>query len=366
MQVDEAPGLAVPLLQNCQVRVVGLCQGVHTVDGQTVAGLLWASGAGSIERIASPPGTLAAQSGAPRLLTTAGEVHQLKREDAQRGYPVRFRGVVTSVLPEHQAFTLQDAARGLYVVDATENRSAAPRIGDFLEVEGTTDPGLFAPVVNAQRVRGLGAGHLPDPARPTWDQLMNGSLDAQYVEVQGIITAVQSNTVALLTRGGVIRTELRVLGLKPVEIGRYENALIRIRGCLLALWDYGTHQVKTGEIRIYDAAILVDEAAPTDLFSAPTKTAAELRLFDPQAGMFRRVRVAGQIVHVGNGEYFLMDHRHGVRFVGKQAVAIEVGDTVEVVGFPDLWGSASPVLREASHTQDGASRLAGGAGVEGR
>ncbi len=357
VQVDEAPGLEVPLLQNCQVRVVGLCQGVNTVDGQTVVGLLWASGRESIERIAGPAEAVSAESGALRLLTAAGDVHQLKREEAQRGYPVRLRGVVTSVLPEHQAFTVQDAARGLYVVDASENRSAPPRIGDFLEIEGTTDPGLFAPVVNAQRVRGLGAGHLPEPVRPAWDQLMNGSLDGQYVEVQGIITTVRSNTVALLTRGGVIRTELRVLGAKPAEMGRYENALVRIRGCLFALWDYETHQVKTGEIRIYGADILVDEAAPADLFSAPTKTAAELRLFDPQAGVFRRVRVAGQIVHIGSGEYFLMDHRHGVRFVVKQPAALEIGDCVEVVGFPDLWGSASPVLREASARKTGRAVL---------
>jgi len=52
----------------------------------------------------------------------------------------------------------------------------------------------------------------------------------------GIITEVQTNGITLLTREGVIRLELRVTGLKPDEVKRYENALVRVRGVLLATW----------------------------------------------------------------------------------------------------------------------------------
>ena len=172
------------------------------------------------------PGTLP-------VLTTAGEVHRLKREEAQRGYPVKIRGVVTCVLPEHQAFTIQDATRGIYVVDSSESRSVPPRIGEYLEVQGTTDPSLFAPIVNADRVEDLGAGRLPQPVHPTWDQLMNGSLDAQYVELQGIITTVNTNGVTLLTGDGRIKLELRVTGMKTEALERYEDAVVRVRGSCL-------------------------------------------------------------------------------------------------------------------------------------
>jgi len=101
----------------------------------------------------------------------------------------------------------------------------------MMEVEGKTDPSLFAPVVDASRVSSLGAGVLPDPVHPTWDQLINGSLDAQYVEIQGILTDVQTNWVVLLTRDGLIKAELRVTGVEPGDLKRYEDALIRIRGC---------------------------------------------------------------------------------------------------------------------------------------
>ena len=37
------------------------------------------------------------------------------------------------------------------------------------------------------RLKSLGAGTLPEPVQPTWDQLMNGSLDDQQVEIRGVV-----------------------------------------------------------------------------------------------------------------------------------------------------------------------------------
>ncbi|MBI4327365.1 MAG: sensor histidine kinase [Chloroflexi bacterium] len=137
------------------------------------------------------------------------------------------------------------------------------------------------------------------------------------------------------------------------ELERIEHALVRVRGCLFATWDYVTHRVKLGEIRIYAADIIADQPAPADVFSSPGKSASDLLLFDPQAGAFQRVKVSGQIVFVRSAEFFMMDSGHGVRFLAKQPLALAVGDVAEVVGFPDLLGSACPVLREAVARQTG-------------
>ena len=129
-----------------------------------------------------------------------------------------------------------------------------------------------------------------------------------------------------------------------------------MRGCLLASWDYVTHEVKVGEIRIYGADITVDQPAPADMFSIPRKTAAELLLFDPQASVFQRVKVSGQIIHAQESEYFMMDGRNGLRFIAKKPAELAAGDLVEVVGFPEL-SSAAPVLREAVVRQTGRAAL---------
>jgi signal transduction histidine kinase len=347
------------MLLNRRVRATGFCQWVSTTDGQTVLSILMVPSASEMEMMDPQPAFAEAvetnAAGLP-LLVTASEIHRLKREEAQRGYPVKIRGVVTSVLPEHQAFTIQDSTRGIYVIDFSESRSDSPRIGELLEVEGETDPSLFAPVVDARRVRVLGAAELPEPVHPTRDQLLNGSLDAQYVEIQGILTSVQNDGVTLLTAHGRIQSDLRVAGLKTEDLARYEGALIRVRGCLFATWDYMTHRVKVDEIRVYGASLTVDQPAPTDLFAMPRKTASELLLFDPQAGAFQRVKVSGQIIHARDSEFFMMDGSNGVRFIANHPAELRVGDLVEAVGFPDL-SRAAPVLREAVVRKTGHAAL---------
>jgi signal transduction histidine kinase len=102
--------------------------------------------------------------------------------------------------------------------------------------------------------------------------------------------------------------------------------------------------------------ITVDQPAPADLFSTPKKTAAELTLFDSQANAFQRVKVSGQIVYVRGTEHFMMDGTNGVRFVTRQPAKLLLGDAVEVVGFPELSGSA-PVLCEADARKTGRATL---------
>ncbi|HYG22470.1 MAG TPA: ATP-binding protein [Verrucomicrobiae bacterium] len=361
VNVADANGLSPAALLNRRVEVTGVCQQTHSADEQVLAGAMLVSNGRSI-RIVSPTQTGAkfaavSREGELPILTTAAEVHRLKRDEAQRGYPVHLRGVVTSVLPEHQAFTLQDASRGIYVVDFSDSRPFAPELNEFLEVEGVTDPSLFAPVVNARRVRTLGSALTPEPVRPNWDQLINGSLDAQFVEMQGIVTEVKSNGISMRTQGGIVHVDLRLASDDTNHLSSCENALIRLRGCLFASWDYVTHQVRPGEVRIYAATITVDAAAPEDLFSIPSKTAPELRLFDPQASAFQRVKVGGQILYARGNEAYISNGGYGIRLISRSPVAHAAGDLVEAVGFPDVSGAA-PLLHEAFIRKIGTAPLA--------
>jgi signal transduction histidine kinase len=350
LEVANRSGPLPALLLNQRIRATGFCQSAYATDSREVLGVLLVPSGREITLLEPPSAmteSMVTNAGELSLLVNAAEIHRLKREEAQRGYPVKIRGVITSVLPEHQAFTIQDSTRGIYVIDFSESRAVPPKIGEYLEVEGKTDPSLFAPIVDADRVSDLGVGRLPQPVHPAWDQLMNGSLDAQYVELQGIITTVNTNGVTLFTGDGRIKLELRVAGMNTEALERYEDAVVRVRGCLFASWDYVTHQVKVGEIRVYGAEISVDQPAPADLFSIPLKTVAELLQFNPQAGVFQQVKVSGQIIHAQAPEYYMMDGENGLQFVLKKPVpGLETGDQVEVVGFPGLSG-ASPLLHEA-------------------
>ncbi len=330
-------------LLGARIRVTGLCLTASTLDGHRIPGVIWIPEAKRIEVLQGLPPKPGAEWETDELplLTTAAEIKRLKREDALRGYPVRIRGVVTWAT--RTAVVLQDSTSGIFVDEVEENDSYPLREGELWEVEGIT-VAQFSPMILARRITRLGRGVLPPPVQPAWDQLMNGSLDTLYVELQGIATAVESNRVSLLTRSGKIQAYLPETPIS--EVSQYEGALLRIRGCLWAVKDEITHVFKIGEVQIHSAVIHIEEPPPAYPFATPLKRTADLLLFDAQAALLKQVKVGGQIVHSRNSEYFLMDGTNGLRFVPRAAVKLTAGDMVEVVGFPEL-GGPSPILREA-------------------
>ena len=318
-----------------EVEVLGFCQPVNGV-------LEVRSG---FYRVAPEPATREKKPSALPVLTTAEEVLRLKPEEAARGYPVHVRGVITCLWPEYFGnAVLQDATRGVFLQLAESANRGGPELGDFWEAEGVTAAGDFAPIINVKRMVRLSEGRMPEPVRPTWSQLINGSLDAQFVELEGIITKVDGSVATLLTHWG--KTDVTVTGRHPLALGQYENMLVRLRGCLLAAWDKSSGQVRVGELRLASVTVTTDLSVTADPFAAPMKSLAELFRFDAQASAFQRVRVTGQIVSQREDEFFLLTEGGGLRFISKEGSALRIGDVVEAAGFPQL-GGPSPVLREA-------------------
>jgi signal transduction histidine kinase len=291
----------------------------------------------------------------PAVLTTAGQIKRLKREEALRGYPARIQGVITCVQPKFRAVVIQDSTLGIYVKNCPYDDAAPPRLGEYWEVEGITDAG-FAPMIQPHTLRRLGEGILPEPIRPTRDQLMSGSLDTQYVELQGVVTEVTPIHISLLTRSGKIL--VRLPGHRPPTLKPYENSLISLRGCLFARHSSEDISLELilGEVEIHNARIKLDEPAPADLFSTTSKRISDLLLFDPDAGALQRVKVTGQIVHFRQGMGFLMEGEKGLRFMANLPANVLPSDVVEVVGFPEL-GGPSPIVSEAVVRKTGSAPL---------
>lgn len=298
-------------------------------------------------------------------LTTVDQVLRLKPEEAQRGYPVKLHGVVTCVVQEHNAFIVQDATHAVFVINSSPT-AALPHRGEFLEVQGKSDKGTFAPLVRMSRLNLLGAGTLPEPVEPTRDQLLNGSLDDQQVEIRGIVEESiphpagyppQWSKIILRTTEGALWVDVWLVGSNFDRLENYEDSVVRLRGCLFVALTLDTHQLEQGHIRMYVDSIAVDQPAPADEFSAPKKRAADLILFDPQANAFERVKVSGQVLHMIGRDYFMMDGTNGLRFTLRQsAEKLHTGDKVDVVGYPEL-GGAAPHLRSAVARKTGYDTL---------
>ncbi|MGA2248515.1 MAG: ATP-binding protein [Verrucomicrobiota bacterium] len=276
------------------------------------------------------------------LLTTVQEVKQMSRDEAKRGYPVRVRGVITFVWPQ-AGFFLQDATWSIDVRLATNALTTEPQIGEYWQVEGETFA-EFAPDILATRANCLGPGIMPDPERPTGTQLVDGSMDTQYIEVQGVVLPATGTALNLLTRSGRITAQLPETS--PELLARFRGTLVRVRGCVIPGRDIKTQQVKLGEFELRNASVAVDEPAPANLFALPLKHATDLLLFDSHASPIERARIGGVVLHEREDVIFLMDGSNGVRVVSEIPSEVHPGDTIEAVGFPDLTGP-SPAFNNA-------------------
>ena len=118
------------------------------------------------------------------LLTRAEQVRQLTREEAEQGYPVRLRAVVTYFVPGNDLF-VQDASAGIWIEVGDGSVSLHP--GQLVQVEGVSSAPDFAPQISKPKIKMLGEAPLPRAKPLTYDRLASGAEDSQWVEVEGIV-----------------------------------------------------------------------------------------------------------------------------------------------------------------------------------
>ena len=339
------------------IQVNGICEFSGDAEGKNLVGVM-VPGSGQVKIFdsASSAGGFSTND----LLTTAAEVRRLKPSEARRHIPARIRGV--AIYANSTAMVLQDSSGGVYVGSRAGGWVRQPRLGELWEIEGLTDPGDFSPVIIADTAVFFGDAALPEPIRPTRDQLMNGNLDAEYGELRGVLTSVSKQEITLLTPDGkvtVLGNGDRPLPQLPATApggGSLLSSVVRIRGCFATLVDLRTRQVIPGKIYLYPALVEVEDPPPADPFLLPARKASDLMWFDARASALQRIKLAGQIIYVLPGEYFILDGESGFRVYANDPPALRTGDLVEAVGFPKL-GGPSPVLLEARIRRTGNALL---------
>lgn len=348
VRIVDAGGLDATKLMNSRVRITGTGCGVFNLDRRIVMGELFTASAKDLEFVDA--NAAAAQSASP--LANAKQVQSLPPDDAERKLPVHIRGVVTSIGPPYDFWlSIQDDTRGIFV-DLHAISNGIPACGDFCDIVGHSGKGGFAPIVVADQIHRMGKGDLPEPARPAWNELINGSMDVQWVEFQGLVTDVHSNRFSMLLPGGQLDVQIEQY---ESSLKVFEKSVVRIQGVLYAAWT-GEREVQVGSVHIRSASITVDIPAPSDPFDAVIKTPRELLLFDAQATAFRRVKVLGQVVHAEPNQIFLMEDGAGLRLLPADTTKLHPGDLVEAVGYPDISETAL-LLREAILKKTGRAEL---------
>ena len=331
-----------------QVHIAGIFEFSHELEGKHFIGVTVPSPE-QLEIVGSPNQS-ALKTSTNNLLTTVAQARQLKPNEAELGIPVKFQGVVIGTSASR--LVLCDSTGGISVhFDNPENWTGLPQVGELLEIEGKTIPGDFVPAIMALKMTLLGNAPMPKPIRPNWDELMNGSLDCEYVEIQGVLTASSTNEMTLLTRDGKItidKTVARPLPQLPnyPDNGGLIGSVMRLRGGLNNEWDSAARRIIKERFYFINPLISVESTALTDPFSIPTSKINDLLWYNPQASGLQRTKVEGQVIFARSGEYFALDHGIGFRIFAPEPMALQAGDLIEALGFPKS-GRYSLVLQEA-------------------
>ncbi len=351
VRIADAQGLSPAVLMNARVRATGIGRGVMTLDQSPVLGKLFVVSATDLSFLEPALGP-----GEPNVpITSVAHVQGLPIELARKSLPVRIRGTVTGAINTSQErwMSFQDDTRGIFVRLAGIT-NATPMFGELWEVEGHSGAGDFAPIVVATKLTRLGEGLLPAPVKPTWAELLNGSRDVQWAELQGLVTDVHTNTITLHLPEG--RLEVELDGLFESDLTPFLKDVVQIRGVLYAVWDAVTREVRVGRVMMRNATISVSVPAPADPFDAVLRTPRELLLFDAQASAFRPVKVHGQIVYADPTQLFLQADSAGLRLLPVEKTSLQPGDMVEAVGYPSI-GRKELVLREVLLRRTGQAPL---------
>lgn len=134
----------------------------------------------------------------PILITNVATVRSLSPEISAKQLPVRLEGVITYFFDERACF-LQDQTAGIFVGNGVAGPHLSP--GDLVEMEGTTDSGEYAPIVQPSKIELLGHTNLPPARRVSYEQLVTGREASQPIGRSPIPVPVQRFVLASPPQG---------------------------------------------------------------------------------------------------------------------------------------------------------------------
>jgi signal transduction histidine kinase len=278
-------------------------------------------------------------------LTHVNQIRGLSAEQAALGYPVLIRGVITMDAPAPDFF-VQDATAGIYV-EGSVSPKYSHLLSQFVEIEGVTGPGKFAPVIREVKCRELGKGVLPKPQRFPFSEIANGQQDSQWAQVRGIVRSAavdrrswREPTLAIRVASEGGEFSVRVPIAHEQDLTSWVDSEVLIEGVCGSL--YNTNRQLTGILFYVPRLSFIRVEAPST--EVPL---SELLRFAPTEGTRHRVRVRGVVGYQQKGNsLFIQSHGKGLRVLTQQSTPLEIGDLVDVLGFP-VMGDAAPMLEDA-------------------
>jgi PAS domain S-box-containing protein len=295
-------------------------------------------------------------------LTQIEQIRELTPEQANRGYPVRLRAVVTyyvshatNLLP--QMTDAAPAAPDIFIQDATAGIwiNAPPggpeaKHGQLIEIEGVSEAPDFAPQIGKPRWRVVGQAPMPAPHHPTFERMASTQEDSQWVEIEGVVRTAEAHmgflTLSVAVSGGRVKASIPQFHQRVPA--RLIDAEVRIRGACGALFNSKNQLVG---VLLYVPSldeVRIKKPAPADPFATAAQPPFGVQQFSPATASGHRIHVRGVVTFQQPGSLLYISYGlTGLRVETSQPTVLHAGDRVDVVGFPHL-SNFRPVLEDAT------------------
>lgn len=305
----------------------------------------------------------------PSRLTTAIQVKQLPQSEAEKGYPVRIRGVITYLNNTANIAFVQDGTGGSMFVPRSEDRPHPSVLhrGQFVEVTGFTAPSSFTPFItgisnSAARVKRLPDAPLPPPRHLESDELGNPVHDSTWVQLKGVVRAIETAEeefgpghyeAIVSTADDTIRAIIPAVSEQSAT--SLLGAVVTLRGV------YDVIATPFGKrlglrLLVQDFTDLSVNSPGTSSFSKlpikPLKSILKL-----ERGTTTRARITGVVTLDAPGRgFYLQDANSWLWVDADQRKPVWAGQVVEVVGFPSN-ARGYPMLQNSIFQVLGSSTL---------
>ena len=282
------------------------------------------------------------------VLTNAAQVLRLTPDQAKANLSVRIKGVVTCYDHGNVLF-VQDETAGIFVYYDGDRRPLPS--GQPVQVSGTVKVGLYSPVIIPASIVNQDTGPTIHPLPASIAQIQYGGLDAQWVEVTGVVR--EENTVGqhleLELADAANRVRLWIIDGHGFEQQRLSGSQVRVRGVVGSR--VGSQRQLEG-FQIYansTSDVTVLQRIPEhDPFAAPRFQVDDLKRPDLRKSEPNLITMRGVITLNQSGRgVFIQDSTGGAQVIAQTTPENLVpGDNVEVAGYPGPI-LAPPMLEDA-------------------
>jgi diguanylate cyclase (GGDEF)-like protein len=303
-------------------------------------------------KVRSTPDIVAGNARRLTALTRAHDVQMLSAVDAERGYPVKLRGVITYFdrfdgnLAD--AF-VQDETAGIFVFLQKSLVPSPVHTGQIVEVSGVSTPGDFSPCVANGQIRVLGEGSMPKPKHLIFEELLGAKEDGRWTELEGVVRSGQISTGRLFmnvaTHGG---TFLAIMPDYPKDwANTLVDAKVALRGVVGAIFNDRRQSVGFRLFVPNPSFIRIEDPSPANPFDLQAVSTVAVGQFRPQSSLERRIRVRGTVTAIEPGAaIYLSDGNGNLEVQSSTFCPAKIRDVLDAVGFPG-YVNGRPGLQDA-------------------